>query len=111
MTNFAPGQRVRSTVTEEARKEYCDDFVTSVQPFIDMGLGNADLFEEDLKNNANSPVVGDIGTVVDICDDGFILVDWDRDIGPIAGERTEESHWYVTGDDIAPVEGELEAAA
>lgn len=109
---FTVGERVASTVSEAERKELSAlfDMETDLAEKLGMEVDH-DLIEQDRQNNANAPVVGDYGTILEIGEEGALRVEWDREIGPITGKRNSEREWFVSPDMIEPLTEEQAKAA
>lgn len=103
MSKFKVGQRVRCLVTkEEAEAER------------ELQLSRASVFgtpeEAEMIRNMNPPVSGDCGTVIYYGWYGF-EVEFDREIGPVGtSDRSGTNTWWLTEDQIEPVEEAKEAA-
>lgn len=99
MSKFVAGQRVKSTVTEEARSLSVEETEALASVLVSLGIALKEEVEEDIKNEKNSPIIGDIGTVIREVE-GQILVEWGREIGPTTGKRENESQWWVMPEEI-----------
>ncbi len=108
MTQYTIGQRVRCIRTKEERAEETE----RVRAMGELWCYTPEEDALNVSNNMNAPIVGDTGTIEELDEDFDIaLVNWDRDIGPVSGERTKPSHWYMEYHHFEPLEADQEEAA